>query len=442
MLDADWEALGTIEEGAWAKFQRLGRFGSVDLTTDPSGRSVGVASVHGQLVVCLPRVLQRALEPPFGTADGLRTAAYATLRLLQKWGRLSGESERIANKNPDNEAPLTGLTAAFELWSDFQENGPIAVKQTVVREARAGVPDWPGTFKRTTPIIQGTEVHYGDTVARSRMRSAQAFFPRLHVAVVAEVSRLLGFPIAGVADLPRLVVAEYERAKAGVSPEFRGLRERTYSDRGRWLIERILAFWGRSLSSRAVGPQGPLSFTTSFPLLWQKLVDSSLRPRNSESCPPLPAGALSSPDDTSLGVGIKPAPDTSFVIGHDHKGPTLWIIDAKERPYSSGDSRLGSANDHYKQIIYELLRQPHGVAESRNVLVFPRASAGTHTLGCPPIHFATHCWIELQRSTVHEVALCFTCAAQAFLDGNRSWSDRQFNSLRVLLDKVSRLGQL
>src|SRR5262249_22418369 len=90
--------------------------------------------------------------------------------------------------------------------------------------------------------------------------------------------------------------------------------------------------------------------------------------------------------------------------------PAFTIIDAKDYRVINGSLLLGSAADHYKQIVYRALLEGRTSGQPINILAFP--SIGQTSLfvlrGC-------HYWSMIRQSTVFEVLVDYELAIKHWL---------------------------
>ena len=96
------------------------------------------------------------------------------------------------------------------------------------------------------------------------------------------------------------------------------------------------------------------------------------------------------------------------------------LVDGKDYQIHNGSTKLGSAADHYKQIIYRQLTKPPHPDRFYNVLMFPSIDQEKlfELVGC-------HRWKDISNSRVFEVTVDYDTITKHWLGEERYMGEVQ-----------------
>ena len=383
-----------------------------------SGTSVNCVGFHREidtnsLLVVLPKAFNspsarvRLKEPAYE-----REQIYRLIRLFKKVRREAKYSLGVSKTNLilDRELHVTdpvldSFDAALRLRRDYRENGLYIRKTNRQTLNKSNLPvNWPCTISRSTPVLNGQEVFFDNTVHHARKRDMSHPLCLLHIACLQKIFSMIG-ERSDLEDAESLDAITFRRVQAKPRSYLRGLRASTFDARGRFLISAISSFFSDCslLGVERKVREELLSYTTDFEDIWEEVLRDLMAPGLTKRT--LPAGKWHVWPDAAADEGMEPEFDIRLDIGG-----TDVLVDAKDYRVFSGSKLQGTNSDYYKQIIYRQLLVPQKLSKVVNILAFPRLGQKTlfEIRGC-------HHWDEIEDSCIFEVTVDYDLAVKHWL---------------------------
>jgi hypothetical protein len=217
---------------------------------------------------------------------------------------------------------------------------------------------------------------------------------------------------------------ELQRTMRHAQTYLRGIRSKVFSDRGRHILSCLSAYLGigRLTSTGKTERDNILRYSSNFENIWEHILRSVLSPHSKPT--PLTPGKWH-PISGDEEEGIKPKVD--FQIENPIADA---LVDGKDYQIYNGSTKLGSAADHYKQIIYRQLTKPPHPDRFYNVLMFPSIDQEKlfELVGC-------HRWKDIPNSRVFEVTVDYNTITKHWLGEERYMGEVQ-KDLEKLLKKI------
>jgi len=381
--------------------------------------------VRNELLVSLPKAFlnpsgltRLSIDRAFRKAE-----VYRLIRLFEqvrRTNRFSIESHEHSVTNYTTASPtdpvLDSLEAALSLRRDFRRNG-LYQKKRHRRVANAWEHPvlWNETLEAAVPLLSEREAFFPNTIHAKRTRDSQDPLRLMQVYCLREIFELTG-ERSWLEDVESLSSRDAAKLVANPSARMRKIGYGVFDDRGRLLKRLIEGYLGiyRLGQADRLEAERVLAFSTSFELIWEHVLREVF---GRDGGLPLEKGEwITSP--TSKQDGKAPRVDLWL-----EREETKIIIDAKDYRIIAGDAMLGSAGDHYKQIIYRRLI-PDAPAKAANILAFPAYEQGAllRLRGC-------HRWGSIEESEVYEVTVDYDLVMAHWMNERR-------------LDVHSEMGQI
>ncbi|MCX7664792.1 MAG: LlaJI family restriction endonuclease [Gemmataceae bacterium] len=364
------------------------------------------------LVVVLPKafgILNREeLQKPRNKID----QTYLLVRIFNKIHRQTNLSTQLIASNKPLPQTLSGydpildsFEAALKLVQEFQSQGFYFRKvRKSFRDAHSYPINWAKTLKQSNPSLQDDEIFLASSVHIGKRLTLAHQLSELHVRTLREIYDLIGlrfpdegFEKIGTQPLSRTPISRIFNLIEQLSHEI-------YDDRGQFLLRAIRAYLGAGQSkySRATETNPLLVYSANFENIWEHL----LRDQFGKSVPVPSCGQwFPYPAETPT-VGIQPKLD-----GYCSLERFGIIFDAKDYQLTNQEKWIGSASDHYKQIIYRsLLERQNPQTYYFNILMFPTVQ----TNNLFEIR-GGHCWPSIPQSIVFEVAVDYEKVVRSWL---------------------------
>ena len=408
---------------------------------------VGFLRVKGDAYVVLPKAYaNRSLPGPIGSV-------FLLLRLLRRvqfrdQSAASGkQTVRVGNspypsewaiEPPAESAVASLIDMARWLRRDLAANGLYVRRRAApIRNDFRYPVNWPRTLNASLPILERGGMHFSETRHAGRAMDCAHPLRQIQTEALRQLSGLLG-DSDPVRDEPPLINGLSARLALNPAGLFRQLRGELFDERAQELLVALERFFDASgrFKEDSEAPDEFSLWTPNFEVIWETVVRQVLAPADR---PRLPCGewhdVLSGRVD-----GIQPEID-----GFCHVAGKGFLFDAKDKREKALDAGkqtrwLGSANDHYKQMIYAQLwpfndaRQ--GLRIDYNILVFPSAEFDLATDGSPNLFRirGRHVWKEQPQSCVWEVEANFELLVKAWLGEARLDVAEALRKLSVELD--------
>lgn len=372
-------------------------------------------TVRNELLVSLPKAF---LNPSglarLSTDQAFRKGeVYRLIRLFEqvrRTNRFSIESQQhtVTNYNPvsPTDPVLDSLEAALNLRRDFRRNGLYHRKRHLqVPNAWEHPVLWHRTLEAGFPLLSEHEAFFPDTIHAKRTRDSLDPLRLMQVYCLREIFELTG-ERSWLTGVEGLSARDAARLRGDPSGQMRKMGRDVFDDRGRLLKRLIggyLALYRLGHADRLQAERA-LAFSTSFEFIWEHILREVFGRQDSLE---LEQGQwITSP--TSKRGGIAPKVDLWL-----EREETKIIIDAKDYRIVAGDSILGSAGDHYKQVIYRRLI-PDASEKAANILAFPAYEQGAllRLRGC-------HRWGSIEESEVYEVTVDYDLVMAHWMNERR-----------------------
>lgn len=385
----------------------------------------------GELAVVLPKPFAKPstrskLEDPDFTLE----QAYSLVRVFQKIVRETDYETELISSNSSSyregypsDPVLDSIEGAFLLRDDFLRNGLYFSKVSRLTKNRWDLPlDWNRSFSRFPPLLQHNDVLFTESIHRKRKRDVKDPLLRLQATCLSEIFTLLGAPCP--LSFPNVMeAAEFKRIKSRPHMYLRKLRATTFTDRGRRILSCLSSYLGdRRLDASEIRDDDHLRFSSSFENIWERMLREVLS--SDSNLVRMPRGRWHAVDRSVKTTGV---PEVDFKISGT-KAEAL--VDAKDYRVDRKVFRMGSAGDHYKQVIYRHLSKPPKGKYFCNILMFPSIDQkklfelrGMHE------------WAEINNSRVFEVNVDYTKIVRRWL-GEGIGSLSLGNEIECLFEEI------
>jgi hypothetical protein len=352
-----------------------------------------------ELAVVLPKAFAKpSTRSKLAVPEFTLEQVYSLVRVFQKIVRETDYKTELLDSNISSyregypsDPVLDSIEGAFLLRDDFLRNGLYISKVSRLTKNRWDLPlNWNRTFSRFPPLLQCNEVLFTESIQRKRNRDTKDPLLRLQATCLFEIFALLGEPCPY--PLPNVLEeAEFKRIKSRPRAYLRKLRATTFTDRGRRILSCISSYLGmRRLNASEARDGDYLRFSSSFENIWERILREVLS--SDSNLVRMPPGRWYAVGQSMKTTGV---PEVDFKISGT-KAEAL--VDAKDYRVDRKVLRMGSAGDHYKQVIYRHLSKPPKGKYFCNILMFPSIDQKNlfELRGM-------HEWAEINNSRVFEV---------------------------------------
>jgi hypothetical protein len=384
------------------------------------------------VVAILPKAFAKA-----SAREKLKNSSYALdqfYRLIRVFNKIAREGKfrgdfistnRLKDRINERSDPiLDSIEGAFRLRYDYLKHGLYFPRISRKAKNRWDFPvDWQRTLTQYPPMLQGTEVLFKETWHRKRHRDENDPLLRTQVACLKKIFSDLGEKNS-LSETDGMSELELQRTMRHAQTYLRGIRSKVFSDRGRHILSCLSAYLGigRLTSTGKTERDNILRYSSNFENIWEHILRSVLSPHSKPT--PLTPGEWH-PISGDEEEGIKPKVD--FQIENPIADA---LVDGKDYQIYNGSTKLGSAADHYKQIIYRQLTKPPHPDRFYNVLMFPSIDQEKlfELVGC-------HRWKDIPNSRVFEVTVDYNTITKHWLGEERYMGEVQ-KDLEKLLKKI------
>ncbi len=399
-------------------------------TSNGSLTGVGFLWTADGLIVVLPKAYSSCGAPASVDRVFLLLRLLKRVQLRDQARKEKGTQIRVGNSPYPEEWALGRLvspsleallSAIRDLYRDFSANGLYLRRRSAqVRNDFRYPVDWRQTLSASLPRLEHHGIEFAETRHRGRAFDFRHPIRQLQSEALRRAAVLLGEGDP-VPDEPTLDVELGHRLVRNRPALFRELCGDTFDERTRNLLDALQRFYDRAgelEGSSNHEPDGAALWTPDFENIWEMLVREKLAPHESPSIPKGAWGTLDLAGDN--GIGPK-------VDGFYHTNGLGILVDAKDKRDKGPEdgnrlARLGSAADHYKQVMYKQLAPgipaPH---IDYNLLIFPTVGVVSKSSGTSELLRlrGRHYWPGKVDSLVHEIEADFETLARAWLGETR-----------------------
>jgi hypothetical protein len=340
--------------------------------------------------------------------------------LLRAVLRKYEQSRRVIDECAAGESLIRGAKGALDLSeilsflvADFKLNGSLKRHKESLTPNGVGQLMWPRTLSGSNWIegSEGGEFLPKDLWYRKRVPLTSDAIAVLHRHALRIANQVLKGGLLGEFSLPP---DERDIQSIGaIDQKLVAELTRTFRQRERRVLTALRDLYSQtcwrvnSKSTFAVS----YYFLVNFEYVWEDLLRNGIEAEVSDE---LPMRGTTTHENGITKAGIQPIPDLTIRLPAGIR-KRCGLIDGKYY-MSGGKDPVGSAGDHYKQIIYAQLLELDGFDVEFNLLAFPIAQlADEH---CARL-LRLHGWSMMHASSVHECAIDYRQLARAYVQSSK-----------------------